>query len=161
MDLSRHVDMLREALTTAVAAGGPQAQETARLLGDAVAPAARLVLIEALSEMAAEVTAALDGTTVDVRLRGGEPELVVTEPPHGPEPAREEPSSPPLDDDDSAVVRISLRLPDALKGRAEQAAMVAGTSLNSWLGRAVADALRTDRPSSRRGSRSYSGFARS
>jgi hypothetical protein len=160
MDLSRHVDVLREALTTAVAAGGQQAQETARLLSDAMSPAVRLVLMEALSEMAAEVTTALDGTTVDVRLRGGEPEIVVTEAPHGPEPVRELPA-PGVDEDDTAVVRISLRLPDALKGRAEQAAAVAGTSLNSWLGRAVADALRADRSSSRRGPRSYSGFARS
>jgi hypothetical protein len=161
MDLSRHVDSLREALTTAVAAGGQQAQETARLLSDAMAPAVRLVLMEALSDMAAEVTTALDGATVDVRLRGGQPEIVVTEAPHGSESVREEPPDPPVDEDDRAVVRISLRLPDALKARAEQAAAVAGTSLNSWLGRAVADALRADRSSSRRGPRTYSGFARS
>jgi hypothetical protein len=161
MDLSRHVDTLRDALSTAVAAGGQQAQETARLLSDAMSPAVRLVLMEALSEMAGEVTTALDGTTVDLRLRGGEPEIVVTEASHGPERVREEPPVHPVDEDDSAVVRISLRLPDALKARAEQAAAIAGTSLNSWLGRAVADALRADRPSPRRGPRSYSGFARS
>jgi hypothetical protein len=160
MELGRHVDNLRDALAATVAAGGPHAQETARLLSDAMAPAVRLVLMDVLSEMAAEVTTALDGTTVDVRLRAGEPEVVVTHPPHSGGAEDGGATTPPLGDDDSAVVRISLRLPDALKGRAEQAAAGAGTSLNSWLGRAIADALRSDRPSGR-GPRSYSGFARS
>jgi hypothetical protein len=161
MELGRHVDNLREALATAAAAGGQQAQETARLLSDSMAPAVRLVLLEALSEMAGEVTAALDGAVVDVRLRGGEPEVVITYDPH---PAGSSGDAPAFtfDEEDGGVVRISLRLPDALKGRAEQAAAGAGTSLNSWLGRAVAEALRNDRgPSTGRGPRSYSGFARS
>jgi hypothetical protein len=111
--------------------------------------------------MAAEVTTALDGSTVDVRLRGGEPEVVVTPDPPAAAPHDAGAAAPPVEEDDGTVVRISLRLPDALKGRAEQAAAGAGTSLNSWLGRAIADALRADRPSHGRGARSYSGFARS
>ena len=86
--------------------------------------------------------------------------MVVTHPPHSAGPEDHTTTVPPVGDDDSTVVRISLRLPDALKGRAEQAAAGAGTSLNSWLGRAIADAVRGDRPSGR-GPRSYSGFARS
>ena len=31
------------------------------------------------------------------------------------------------------MARISLRLPDGLKGRAEAAASSSGTSLNTWL----------------------------
>src|SRR5215212_11208337 len=109
MDLTDYVDALRGALTTAAAAGGPQAQETARLLADTMEPAVRLVLIDALSAMAAEVTAALDGTLVDVRLRGRDPEVVVV-------PAAHEPPADPAghvadeaDDDDRSTVRISLR----------------------------------------------------
>ncbi|MCV2488438.1 hypothetical protein OF117_03605 [Geodermatophilus sp. YIM 151500] len=163
MELDRHVGELREALAAAAAAGTPQAQETARLLADAMGPAVRLVLIDALSEMAAQVTAALDGPTVDVRVRGGDPEVVVTPAPHGPVPDEDPAAST---DDDSPVVRISLRLPDFLKDRAEQAAAGAGTSLNAWLGRAVADALRAERapwsgPSGGRGPRRWSGYARS
>ena len=38
MDLSDYVDALRGSLTTAAAAGGEQAQETARLLADTWSP---------------------------------------------------------------------------------------------------------------------------
>ena len=163
MDLSDYVDALRGSLTTAAAAGGTAAQETARLLADTMEPAVRLALIDALSAMAAEVTAALDGTLVDVRLRGRDPEVVVV-------PAAHEPPADPVGhvtdepgDDDRSTVRISLRLPDGLKARAEAAAGAAGSSLNTWLVRAVSSALRqpSPPPSSTRGPRRYTGFARS
>ena len=164
MDLTDYVDALRDSLTTAAAAGGPQAQETARLLADTMEPAVRLALIDALSSMAAEITATLDGTLVDVRLRGRDPEVVVVPATHdrAEEPA---PAGDPLDDagDDGSTARISLRLPDALKARAEAAAAAAGSSLNTWLIRAVATAVRqpTPPPTTGRGPRRYTGFARS
>lgn len=161
VELQGYVESLREALEAAAAAGGPQAQESARLLAGTMGPAVRLVLIDALSRMAEEVTAALDGPVVDVRVRGGEPEVVLTPAAHAGEDTAE-PDPAAGQDDGGTVVRISLRLPDGLKGRAEQAAAMAGTSLNSWLGRAVADALRSDRtPPSRRPPRHWSGYARS
>ena len=160
MDLSEYVDALRSSLTTAAAAGGEQARETARLLADTMEPAVRLAVIDALSAMAAEVTAALDGDLVDIRVRGREPEVVVV--PAAGEPAAEHPAA---DDgtDDGSVARISLRLPEALKIRAETAAATDGVSLNAWLVRAVADAVRGPRPGPPhgRGPRRYSGFARS
>lgn len=164
MDLTDYVDALRGSLTTAAAAGGAQAQETARLLADAMEPAVRLALIDALSAMAAEVTASLDdGTLVDVRLRGRDPEVVVVPAAHV--RADERPRDP-VDEaaDDAATARISLRLPDGLKARAEAAAGAAGTSLNTWLVRAVTAAVREPSPSappSGRGPRRYTGFARS
>jgi hypothetical protein len=115
--------------------------------------------------MAAEVTAALDGTVVDIRFRGRDPEVVVV-----PAPSERAEHAPPEADagtDDGSVARISLRLPDALKGRAESAAAAAGTSLNSWLVGAVGAAVQNARPGvpsgrpSGRGPRHYSGFARS
>jgi hypothetical protein len=163
MDLTEYVEALRHSLTTAAAAGGEQAQETARLLADTIDPAARLALIDALSAMAAEVTAALDGDLVDLRIRGRNPEVVVVPAVH--EPVAEIPADSPTDaPDDGSTARISLRLPDALKVRAEAAAAAEGTSLNAWLVRAVADATHGPRrpgPPSGRGPRRYSGFARS
>lgn len=163
MDLSDYVDALRGSLTTAAAAAGEQARETARLLADTMEPAVRLAVIDALSAMAAEVTAALDGDVVDIRVRGRDPEVVVVPAPHGEE---EPPPDEPLDedtDDDGPVARISLRLPDALKVRAERAAATEGLSLNAWLVRAVAAGLREPRtsPSAGRGPRRFSGFASS
>jgi HicB-like protein involved in pilus formation len=165
MDLSAYVDALRRHLTMAAAAGTEQTQQTARLLADTVEPAVRLALTEALSAMAAEVTAAWDGGLVDIRLRGGEPEVVVVPgPEHDPdEPAGPRAEEPDSSADDGSVARISLRLPESVKTRAEAAAAAAGISLNAWLVRAVAAGLRepTDPPRSGRGPRRYSGFARS
>jgi hypothetical protein len=123
-------------------------------------PAVRLTVTDALAAMAAEVTAALDGAAmVDIRLRGRDPEVVVVPAEH---PAPHEPQDEPIGDDGSTA-RISLRLPDGLKARAEAAATASGSSLNTWLVRAVTAALRepTPSPTTRRGPRRYTGFARS
>jgi len=124
-------------------------------------PAVRLAVLDALSAMAAEVTAALDGDVVEIRLRGRDPEVVVTPAVH--EPPTDAPVPGPDESDDGTTARISLRLPDALKARAEAAAATAGTSLNTWLVRAVAAAVNAPEPprSSSRGPHRYSGFARS
>ena len=165
MDLTEYVEALRGSLTTAAAAGGEQAQETARLLAATIEPAVRLALTGALAEMAAEVTAALDGAVVDVRFRGRDPEVVVV--PAPPEPGEHHPPEDDASNDEGGVARISRRRPDVLKGRAEAAAAAAGTSLNSWLVGAVAAAVREPRPGtptgrpSGRGPRHYTGFARS
>ncbi|CCH89738.1 conserved protein of unknown function [Modestobacter italicus] len=164
MDLTDYVDALRRSLTTAAAAGTEQTRETARLLGDTIEPAVRLAVTDALSAMAAEITAAWDGGQVDIRLRGRDPEVVIVPAPD-PEPAEpaEDPAGEGDVDDDGSVARISLRLPESVKSRAEAAAAAAGISLNAWLVRAVAAGLRepTDPPRSGRGPRRYSGFARS
>ena len=157
MDLSQYVDALSAHLRTTAAAGTEQTQETARLLADTLEPAVRLTVTDALAAMAAEVTAALDGASVDLRLRGRDPEVVVTQgaPPTDPAPETPEP-------DDGSVARISLRLPESLKARAEAAAADSGASLNTWLVRAVAAGLQSPTPSAHPGpGRRFTGFARS
>jgi hypothetical protein len=164
MDLSDYVDALRRHLIAAAAAGTEQTQETARLLADTMEPAVRLAVTDALAAMAAEVTAAWDGGLVDIRLRGRDPEVVVVPAPeHEPEERAEDRTLDAGSDDDGSVARISLRLPESVKSRAEVAAAAAGISLNAWLVRTVAAGLRepTDRPRSGRGPHRYSGFARS
>ena len=158
MDLTDYVESLRRSLTTAAAAGGEQARETAELLADTMEPAVRLTVIDALSAMADEVTAALQDSLVDIRVRGRDPEVVVVRTPDT-EPAGE-PAEDDAGEDDGTLARISLRLPEHLKTRAEAAAAASGASLNAWLVRAVADALRGSR-SPGRGPRRYTGFARS
>jgi HicB family len=135
------------------------------LLVDTLEPAVRLALTDALSAMAAEVTAAWDGGLVDIRLRGRDPEVVVV--PAAAHEPEEHPDDRAADadaaEDDGSVARISLRLPESAKARAEAAAAAAGISLNAWLVRAVTAGLRepADPPRSGRGPRRYSGFARS
>ncbi|MGY1591901.1 toxin-antitoxin system HicB family antitoxin [Geodermatophilus sp. SYSU D00708] len=160
LDLTPHVRALRESLEAVAAVGTPEARETARLLAAGMEPAVRMVLLDALSALAAEVTAAWDGGLVDVRVRGGDPEVVVV--PDAPTPAVDD--EPPAVDEEAegGVARISLRLPEPLKVRAEQAAAARHTSLNTWLVRAVAAALHTPGSApSGRGPRRLSGFARS
>jgi hypothetical protein len=66
--------------------------------------------------------------------------------------------------DDAGQSRITLRLPDHLKGRMESAAAAGGLSVNAWLVRAITAALespgRGSRPRPAVGKR-YTGFARS
>ncbi|MCU1592124.1 MAG: hypothetical protein JWP11_3380 [Frankiales bacterium] len=134
MDLSRYVEALRADVTAAAAIGGPDVARAAELVADAIEPALRLVLLDVLTDAANDLTAAFDGPSVEVRLRGREPELVVTGP--APEPA---PAAVPTDDEGTA--RLTLRLPETLKVRTEHAAASEGLSVNNWLVRAVHRAL--------------------
>ncbi len=143
MELTPFVDRLRQDLSDAAAAGGPEAQAGADRLALALVPATRMMLLEALAEAAAEITGSLDHEAVDVRMNGREPEFVVTrlEPdtPSAP-PTPPVPPAPPEPEDDSQS-RITLRLPESVKLRAEEAASRLGHSLNAWLVDAVRDAL--------------------
>jgi HicB family len=140
MDLGRYVTQLRDDLTAAAAPGDEQTQRTAALLGAAVEPAARLALMNALADLAAEITAALGDRTVEVRLDGRDVRVAVdadhvTEEALPPPPPR----APGIDSGD--ISRITLRLVEQIKGQAEQAAASQGVSLNSWVAQAVQGAL--------------------
>ncbi|MBB3051337.1 hypothetical protein FHS23_002360 [Prauserella isguenensis] len=82
MDLTPYLDRLREDLATSASAGDQDMKRTAAVLSAALEPAARLTLMNALADMAAEVTAHLHDQVVDVRLDGRDVRVVVT----GPEP---------------------------------------------------------------------------
>ncbi|MET9860250.1 toxin-antitoxin system HicB family antitoxin [Streptomyces smyrnaeus] len=177
MDLTPYVDNLREELAVAADAGGDDARALAERLTAPLESAARLTLLNALSAAMGEVTRELAPGSVDVRLRGLDPEFVVTAPP-APEPfpeAREPvaepaaaapPPPPPADTDDGTMARINFRLPAHLKARAEGAAAAEGLSVNAWLVRAVSTALDgAERPSSPGrgkdpGGRGFTGWVR-
>jgi hypothetical protein len=138
MDLTPYLETLRRDLAASAAPAGEAAARSADLLSSALESAARLCLLEALSDAAAEITTKLDGSSVEVRLRGRDAELVVTE--GAPAPSAATP--PPMSDSGSGeVARITLRLPEVLKEQAERAAADEGISVNAWLVRAVAAAL--------------------
>src|SRR3954452_12645586 len=80
MDLSTYVTQLREDLASAAAAGDEQTQRTGALLCAAIEPAARLALMNALADLAAEVTEALGDRVVEVRLDGRYVRVAVTTP---------------------------------------------------------------------------------
>jgi HicB-like protein involved in pilus formation len=138
MDLTPYVETLRQDLLIASEPGGPDAHELADRLTAPLESATRLVLLDALSAAAGEITRDLAPGSVDLRLRGREPSFVVTLPPQESpaQPAYDERLSEPVDDD-SAMTRINLRLPQDLKDRVEEAARAAGLSVNAWLVRAA------------------------
>jgi hypothetical protein len=151
MDISQYVSRLREDLAASAAAGDEQTQRTAALLGAAIEPAARLAMMNALSDLAAEVTAALGDRTVDVRLDGRDIRVVVSPDAH-PAPEPEPQQSKGFGGADAGdISRITLRLVEQIKNQAEQAASSQGVSLNTWVAQAVQGALHGGGPGPRRG----------
>jgi hypothetical protein len=141
MDLTPYVDALRQDLLVAAEPGGPDAHALADRLTAPLESATRLVLLDALSAAAGEITRDLAPGSVDVRLRGREPSFVVTLPPAEPAPDPVAPPGRPAEDDDGTMTRINLRLPQDLKDRVEDAARAAGLSVNAWLVRSAAAGL--------------------
>lgn len=142
MDLTPFVDGIRRDLLAAAEVAGKDARVAADRLVGSLDAAIRLALMDALATAADEITAELAPASVEVRLRGREPVFVVTAP-LPPTPPAPPPPPPPLgaDGDDGAQARISLRLPDTLKGRIEDLAGTIGVSVNAWLVRALNDAV--------------------
>jgi hypothetical protein len=145
MDITPYVEGLRRDLADVARAGGPEVAEAAERLAGGLEPALRMVLLEALSHAAAEITGSLDGGSVEVRLKGREPQFAVTPPPAEPDveaAAGAADEAAEHEDDDGQVVRITLRIPESLKQRAEDAAARRGQSLNTWLVNAARMATR-------------------
>lgn len=148
MDLNPYIDDLRRQLDVAAAAGGEDAREIAERLVAPLESATRLVLLDVLSAAAAEITTELAPGSVDVRLRGREPEFVVTAPPTEQSFAEQHEGTqtppPPADADEGSTSRLTLRLSEQLKQQIEAAASREGLSVNSWLVRTAAAAAAPD-----------------
>lgn len=142
MDLSPYIDQLRADLSSAASAGDEQTRQTAAVLSAALEPAARLAVMNALSDLAAEVTTHLDGQVVDVRLDGRDVRVAVSGGPESRAAEQDEPLPPPPNLDNGDISRITLRLLDEIKGQAEHAASNQGVSLNTFVAQAVQGALR-------------------
>jgi hypothetical protein len=117
----------------------PQISDAAAGFMEAFRPTVRGALLEVVQQAAIEVSAQLGDRQVDVRLAGGDPELVVTASTSG----REQNIVEDLE------ARLTLRLPGSLKGIIEDAASSSGDSINSW----VVDALKSRAKRSSVGSR--------
>jgi hypothetical protein len=170
MDLSSYAESLRRELTSITRFAGEDIARAAEMLAETLDSSLRLALLDVLSAAADEITADLDGVTIDVRLNGTNPEFVVNMA-HSAEDTYVDTDAP----DEAGNARITLRLSEGLKTRVEAAAAGGGMSVNAWLVRAISRALDgapggptprppfpmppTGRPS-RPGNR-FTGFARS
>ncbi len=172
MDLRPYIDEIHRQLEAAADAGGEEARALAERLGAPLDAAIRLALLDALAAAAQEITCDLAPGSVELRLRGRDPEFVVSIPT---EPAAGVPvtaavvatgSGDPAADDDGGMARINLRMPESLKARVDHAAAGEGLSVNAWLVRAAAAAL--ERPDAPRrpegpglpGAQRFTGWAR-
>jgi predicted transcriptional regulator len=162
MELGPYVSDLQRQLVDAAENGADDTRAVAERLAAGLDAATRLVLLDVLSAAVVEITRDLAPGSVDLRLRGREIEFVVSQA-HADADGDERPAAT-VDLDDASTSRTTLRLPDALKARVDEAAAADGLSVNTWLVRAIAAALQ---PKQRRSAQrtlhtgdSFAGWAR-
>src|SRR5262245_54871868 len=112
MQLSNHIEALLGDITAVAAIGDEAVAEAAERLTQALRSSARLRLLDLLSEAALEVGGQLPSGHIEVRLAGQDPSLVYVDDQQEAEPAPEE----------GLTVRITVRLPDAVKTAIDAAA---------------------------------------
>jgi hypothetical protein len=171
MDLTSYVSNLGQEFATLAEAGGEDARAVVERLTGPLESAIRMTLLDALSGATDEITRDLAPGSVELRLRGRDPQFVVTTPPtervanaaaeEASEIGTQEGSVPISEDGPSS--RINVRLPEALKAAIEEAAAKEGRSVNAWLVRAASASLqravRDQRPAPRAtGSRAKQGL---
>ena len=154
MDIDRHVQAIQADLAVAASVGDEASVAAGERLAAAVEASLQLRLFDVLTEATLALNAQLSSGHVELRLSGRDPELVLVEERDDAEPA------PTPGDDLSA--RITLRLPEVLKGQIELAASREGISTNAWIVRALARSLEPQQwgPKKRSGNR-LQGFAQS
>ena len=133
MDIAPYVERLRHDLAQAAATGDDTLREAGERLSLAVDPAMRLALMEALSQAAAEITTEMRGGAVELRLAGRELDFVVSHPAPTPSQAVHDEVTAEEEGEEAATARITLRLPESVKARAEELAAKGGQSLNTWI----------------------------
>jgi hypothetical protein len=153
MDTTPFLDAIRGDLQ-AVTAGDESAAVVAERLSRALESSLQLRLLDAMGEAALELSDQLRSGHVEVRLAGRDVQLVLVD-------AIEPDAEPASRDDDGGTARLTLRMPDALKGRVEQAAAREGVSTNAWLVRAISRGLDGPPSGKRRVGSRITGYAQS
>ncbi len=151
MELTPHLEAIREDLGSLLGADEAAAASLERV-GRALDATLQLRLLEVLGEGALELTEQLPVGHAEVRVSGRDARLVYVGPP--------DPPPPPADEHETA--RLTVRMPDVLKGSIEDAAEAIGVSVNAWLVQSAQSALGRAGEQQRRGSGNrISGYARS
>src|ERR1035437_657333 len=125
MQIEGYVQAVRDALARVAAVGDESTARAAERLAVALESSLGRRLQEALGEAALELSSQLDSGRIEVRIAGGDPELVLVK--DDETAAAAEPA------DEAFTARITLRLPESLKARLEAAAAREGVSVNTWL----------------------------
>ena len=150
MQIDGYVQAVREDLARVAALGDETTARAAELLAVALESSLGRRLQEALGEAALELSGQLDSGRVEVRIAGGDPELVLVR--------EEEAEAAPEVGDDARLARITLRLPEPMKQRIEEAAARDGVSVNTWIVQALVRHAHTARRSA---GKRLTGYGRS
>ncbi len=160
MELEPYLIAVSADLERATSLADDATKETVGRLATSLEPALRLAMTQLLADAAAHLSRDLGDTVVTVRMEGREPVLQVQH--H--ETLTVEPAAVPLavePDDDDGTARVTVRLPENLKRRAEELAQRADQSLNSWIVQAVRRSSQGSGPSTstHRSPRRITGWA--
>ncbi len=150
MELSHFTARLRDDLVAAAALGDDKTRATAEALAGAAESSARLMLLSALSAFAAEVSEALEDRVVLIHLNDTDAAVDVRKTPKAEAEGGADESHPTFEELTGDISRVTLRLVEQMKARAEEAAAENGQSLNSWLSQAVQGALKDEWRKNRR-----------
>ena len=149
METAPHIEAIRTDLEELAGTDEETAAVVSRL-ARALEPSLQLRLFDVIGQAALELSDHLPSGRVDVRLAGRDVELVYV----ADQAAEEAPAS-----EDEGTARLTLRMPEGLKTRVEEAASREGVSTNAWLGRAVGRGL--TQVSHQRTGRRITGYAQS
>ena len=150
MQIDGYVQAIREDLARVAALGDETTARAAELLAVALESSLGRRLQEALGEAALELSGQLDSGHVEVRIAGGDPELVLVR--------EEETEAAPEVGDDARLARITLRLPEHMKQQIEESAARDGVSVNTWIVQALVRHAHTARRSA---GKRLTGYGRS
>jgi hypothetical protein len=156
MDLTPHLEAVRADLE---ALADDQTRANLERLTRAVEPALQLRLLDVLGEASLELSQQLPDGHAEVRVAARDASLVYV--PEGPAA-----STAPAEEDEGGTARLTLRMPESLKTKVEEAAAREGTSVNAWLVRTITRGVEGKRfeleiGRNRRGGSRVTGWAQS
>lgn len=143
MQLEPVIQGIADDIRRAASVGSDETRRVADLLVTGMEPALRLHLIETLQEAANELEASTPGLSIEVRMEGRDPVLAVAAGGVTGGAGPDEAGAGLGGYADDELLRLTIRLPEGLKGHVEQAAAAVGASINSWIVAALARSLET------------------
>jgi hypothetical protein len=150
MKMSLAVEGFRSDVDALADLGDEAVAEVADRIGSALTRSAPSRILDLLSEVAAELSDELPDGHVEIRLVGDDVELAYVDE-HRPAP----------EGDGELSARITLRLPEPLKVRIEEAAGGQGVSVNSWVVRTLERGVMSSHSGSTRPGKRLRGYGTS
>jgi predicted HicB family RNase H-like nuclease len=151
MLISHYVENVQTDLQTLARLGGDDLAAAGSRLGDAIEPALRGRLFEALNQLVAEANEEVSNLRLELRLSGDEVSLV-----------RTQESTENVEAPSEMKARFALRLPEDLKALIDEHADRLGASTNAWIVRTLSKELGDSAPArSQQSGRTLRGSGRS